>query len=156
VTYDARAIHRIHVQAEAVAARPPATVWAERDSGDHPAWGDPAWSSTPLAGPTGCSVGAGQVAVIPAAGALGVRTVWLSRVIAVMPGYSVTVETLTGSLEQVETITFHDAGNGTTRLAIDSYITVATTAANLAGVTARFQALVQAHLDRVAQWEPPV
>ena len=87
---DERALRRFYVTAEVTVDRPAAQVWAERDSGGHPAWGHPSWSATRLEGPSGCAVGAGSVAVIPASGPEGLRSVWLSRVTAVMPGYSVT------------------------------------------------------------------
>jgi len=152
---DARAIQRLHVNVQTVVPRPLEAVWAEHDSGDHPAWGDPAWQATPLAGPSGRVVGAGNVAVIPARGQLGLRSVWLSRVIAVMPGYSVTVETLNGTLEQVETIRFLDAGEGATRLELDSYITTVISPSRVPEMTVRFGDMAQAYIDRVADWRPP-
>jgi hypothetical protein len=149
-----RTIRRFYVTAEAIVPRSAAQVWAEREAPDHPAWGGESTWGIPLAGPTGCTVGAGDIKVIPASGPLGLRSVVLSRVIDVAPGFSTTVETITAALEHVETIRFFDLEGASTRLVLEGWFTMVCTEAYVAEAAPKFQAVGQQFLDKVAGWTP--
>lgn len=153
-SHDERVLRRFYVQAEALVRRPVVEVWAERDSSAHSAWGTGSWACTPLAGPSGCNVGAGFVSIIPATGPSGLRTVWVTRVTAVVPKYSVTTETITPTLEHVETIRFTDVDGVNTRLSLEGWFTLVSTGAQVAKAQPHFQRLAQEYVDRVAAWVP--
>jgi hypothetical protein len=149
------AVRRWHVKAQAVFPRPRTEVWSELVADDHPAWHEASLTSRRVEGPQASEVGASTVCVSAPVGEAGIRLPMLSTVIHVVPGYSRTVETLTGTMEHRETIQLADQGEEGALLTLEGWFTMICSAEHEVKAAAHFQGAAQEYLDRAAHYRAP-
>ncbi len=149
------AVRRWHVTAQAVFPRPRTSVWSELVADPHPAWQQASPVSRRVEGPQAGEVGASTVSVSAPIGEAGIRLPMLSTVIDVIPGYSRTVETLTGTMEHRETMQLSDQGEEEALLTLEGWFTMICTAEHAERASLHFQGAAQEYLDRAALYRAP-
>jgi len=149
------AVRRWHVKAEAAFPRPRTAVWSELVADDHPAWHQASPPTRRVEGPQAGEVGASTVSVSASIGEAGIRLPMLSTVVHVVPGYTRTVETLTGTMEHRETIQLSDHGDDAALVTLEGWFTMICSAEHAQRASLHFQGAAQEYLDRAALYRAP-
>ena len=147
-------LHQWHFQAVARIPRPRPQVWQEWEQDDHPAWSNGSHRHLKVEGPQGLVVGAAVVCVTPPQGPSALRIPMLSTITHVWPGWSRTVEVLTGNLEHTETIALTDDGPGATIATLSAWARMTCTASHAIRAREQFHRSGQQYLDAAAAWTP--
>jgi hypothetical protein len=148
-------LRRVEIHAAMTVRRSRACIWDELMTPDHPAWNHPDSPARHVEGTPKVGLGAASVVLTWPFPPYGLRTVWLSEITDVNPGYSITSHLHAGLWEHIETLSLQDSDHDSTIVRIRGWhCRPARNDRELLPAQDGYTGLAVDFLHRAASWQP--